>query len=179
MKYAHRQLFPSTQPRLSPYTFAPSPFSPRPTIAHRDFSSEHSPRRVHPISFLPPSPPPSKRNRSWTQHHVKNIDWPDYIVYPGIIEFARKYLHLLEGGKSFSPPLFFLPENRRTFLVSVHPSPFDSFINESRGETSSFCSQVRDDMAADGVEPLEEEIPHEDIIGRDYCRYNVKRPIAP
>lgn len=118
MKYAHRQLFPSTQPRLSPYTFAPSPFSPRPTIAHRDFSSEHSPRRVHPISFLPPSPPPSKRNRSWTQHHVKNIDWPDYIVYPGIIEFARKYLHLLEGGKSFSLPF---PAWKSTHLPRPRP----------------------------------------------------------
>ncbi|KAK1131138.1 hypothetical protein K0M31_017431 [Melipona bicolor] len=39
--------------------------------------------------------------------------------------------------------------------------------------------KVRDEMAADGVEPLEEEIPHEDIIGRDYCRYNVKRLMAP
>ncbi|KAK0085508.1 hypothetical protein PV325_004985 [Microctonus aethiopoides] len=30
--------------------------------------------------------------------------------------------------------------------------------------------QVRDQMAAEGMEPLEEEIPNEDIIGRDYCR---------
>ncbi|XP_017766373.1 PREDICTED: dipeptidase 1 [Eufriesea mexicana] len=39
--------------------------------------------------------------------------------------------------------------------------------------------KIRDDMAADGIEPLEEEIPYEDIIGRDYCRYNVKRLISP
>lgn len=30
-------------------------------------------------------------------------------------------------------------------------------------------------MAEEGMEPLEEEIPKEDIIGRDYCRYNIKR----
>lgn len=41
------------------------------------------------------------------------------------------------------------------------------------------CLQVRDDMAADGIEPLEEEIPYEDIIGRDYCRYNMKRLMGP
>ncbi|XP_033223000.1 dipeptidase 1 [Belonocnema kinseyi] len=35
--------------------------------------------------------------------------------------------------------------------------------------------QVRDRMAEEGMEPLEEEIPKEDIIGRDYCRYNIKR----
>lgn len=35
--------------------------------------------------------------------------------------------------------------------------------------------QIRDRMAAEGVEPLEEDIPNEDIIGRDYCRYNVKQ----
>ncbi|XP_015431506.1 PREDICTED: dipeptidase 1 [Dufourea novaeangliae] len=39
--------------------------------------------------------------------------------------------------------------------------------------------EVRDKMAAEGIEPIEEEIPHEDIIGRDYCRYNVKRLMAP
>ncbi|XP_011139995.1 dipeptidase 1 [Harpegnathos saltator] len=39
--------------------------------------------------------------------------------------------------------------------------------------------QTRDNMAAEGMEPLEEEIPHEDIIGRDYCRYNIKRLMAP
>ncbi|CAD6234881.1 GSCOCG00007742001-RA-CDS [Cotesia congregata] len=38
--------------------------------------------------------------------------------------------------------------------------------------------QVRDRMAAEGVEPLEEEIPKEDIIGRDYCRFNLKQPLV-
>lgn len=33
-------------------------------------------------------------------------------------------------------------------------------------------------MAAEGVEPLEEEIPKEDIIGRDYCRFNLKQPLV-
>ncbi|KAK0175873.1 hypothetical protein PV328_000068 [Microctonus aethiopoides] len=28
-------------------------------------------------------------------------------------------------------------------------------------------------MAAEGMEPLEEEIPNEDIIGRDYCRISI------
>ena len=46
-------------------------------------------------------------------------------------------------------------------------------------ETGCLCLQVRDDMAADGIEPLEEEIPYEDIIGRDYCRYNMKRLMGP
>lgn len=40
MKYAHRQLFPSTH-NLAVHLY-PS-FSPTPTIARRDFSSEHSP----------------------------------------------------------------------------------------------------------------------------------------
>ncbi|XP_024944676.1 dipeptidase 1 isoform X2 [Cephus cinctus] len=35
--------------------------------------------------------------------------------------------------------------------------------------------EVRDRMTEEGMEPLEEEIPKEDIIGRDYCRYNIKR----
>ncbi|KAG7198435.1 hypothetical protein KM043_005821 [Ampulex compressa] len=39
--------------------------------------------------------------------------------------------------------------------------------------------EVRDKMAAAGMEPLEEEIPYEDIVGRDYCRYKVKRLMAP
>ncbi|XP_011055902.1 PREDICTED: dipeptidase 1 isoform X2 [Acromyrmex echinatior] len=39
--------------------------------------------------------------------------------------------------------------------------------------------QIRDNLAAEGMEPLEEEIPQEDIIGRDYCRYNIKRPMTP
>lgn len=39
--------------------------------------------------------------------------------------------------------------------------------------------QTRNSMAAEGMEPLEEEIPHEDIIGRDYCRYNIKGLMAP
>lgn len=39
--------------------------------------------------------------------------------------------------------------------------------------------QIRDNLASEGMEPLEEEIPHEDIIGRDYCRYNIKRLMAP
>lgn len=34
-------------------------------------------------------------------------------------------------------------------------------------------------MAAEGIEPLEEEIPQEDIIGRNYCRYSMKRLLAP
>lgn len=34
-------------------------------------------------------------------------------------------------------------------------------------------------MAVEGIEPLEEEIPYGDIRGRDYCRYNVKRLMAP
>lgn len=39
--------------------------------------------------------------------------------------------------------------------------------------------QIRDNLAAEGMEPLEEEIPQEDIIGRDYCRYTIKRLMAP
>ncbi|XP_012279402.1 dipeptidase 1 [Orussus abietinus] len=39
--------------------------------------------------------------------------------------------------------------------------------------------QVRDRLAEEGMEPLEEEIPSDDIIGRDYCRYNIKRPSIP
>lgn len=149
MKYAHRQLFPSTH-NLAVHLY-PS-FSPTPTIARRDFSSEHSPP-------APLPPPSSKGNRFLrTSITVKNIDWPDYIVYPGII-----------GAK-----IFFVIHSREEIF-----SYGSILVNESRGETSDLCSQVRDDMAADGVEPLEEEIPHEDIIGRDYCRYNVKRPIAP
>ena len=38
---------------------------------------------------------------------------------------------------------------------------------------------MRDRMAAEGMEPLEEEIPTEDIMGRDYCRYNMKRFAGP
>uniref|UniRef100_A0A0C9RFU6 Dipeptidase n=1 Tax=Fopius arisanus TaxID=64838 RepID=A0A0C9RFU6_9HYME len=38
--------------------------------------------------------------------------------------------------------------------------------------------QIRDRMAADGMEPLEEDIPNEDILGRDYCRYNLKHHLA-
>ncbi|XP_034938115.1 dipeptidase 1 isoform X5 [Chelonus insularis] len=37
--------------------------------------------------------------------------------------------------------------------------------------------QVRDRMAAEGIEPLEDEISSEDIIGRDYCRYNLKQEL--
>ncbi|XP_014609660.1 PREDICTED: dipeptidase 1 [Polistes canadensis] len=39
--------------------------------------------------------------------------------------------------------------------------------------------QVRDRMAAAGMEPLEEEIPSEDILGRNHCRYNVRRLAVP
>ncbi|XP_011265198.1 dipeptidase 1 [Camponotus floridanus] len=39
--------------------------------------------------------------------------------------------------------------------------------------------KIRDELALKGMEPLEEEIPHEDIIGRDYCRYNIKRLMTP
>jgi len=39
--------------------------------------------------------------------------------------------------------------------------------------------QIRDKLAAEGAEPLEEEIPHEDIVGRDYCRYSIKNLMAP
>lgn len=53
MKYAHRQLFPSTH-NLAVHLY-PS-FSPTPTIARRDFSSEHSPP-------APLPPPSSKGNR--------------------------------------------------------------------------------------------------------------------
>lgn len=53
MKYAHRQLFPSTH-NLAVHLY-PS-FSPTSTIARRDFSSEHSPP-------APLSPPSSKGNR--------------------------------------------------------------------------------------------------------------------
>lgn len=151
MKYAHRQLFPSTH-NLAVHLY-PS-FSPTSTIARRDFSSEHSPP-------APLSPSSSKGNRflrtsitsekyRLTRLHRLSRDYR---------KSARKYFSLFTRG-------------RKSFLTSAP-------VNESRGETSDLCSQVRDDMAADGVEPLEEEIPHEDIIGRDYCRYNVKRPIAP
>lgn len=43
----------------------------------------------------------------------------------------------------------------------------------------SVCAQIRDELASKGMEPLEEEIPHEDIIGREYCRYKIKNLMAP
>ncbi|XP_070150782.1 dipeptidase 1 isoform X2 [Polyergus mexicanus] len=39
--------------------------------------------------------------------------------------------------------------------------------------------KIRDELASKGMEPLEEEIPHEDIIGREYCRYNIKNLMTP
>ncbi|XP_048511025.1 dipeptidase 1 isoform X2 [Athalia rosae] len=39
--------------------------------------------------------------------------------------------------------------------------------------------QVRDRMAGEGIEPLEEEIPRDDVIGRLYCRYPIMPPTIP
>lgn len=39
--------------------------------------------------------------------------------------------------------------------------------------------QVRDRMVGEGIEPLEEEIPREDVIGRSYCRYPIMPPTIP
>ncbi|KAF7994955.1 hypothetical protein HCN44_004427 [Aphidius gifuensis] len=38
--------------------------------------------------------------------------------------------------------------------------------------------QVRDRMAAEGIEPFNDDIPENDIIGRDYCRYNLRQQFA-
>lgn len=127
-------------------------------------------------SFPLPLPPRNEIAREPSITWKISID-PITSFIPGLSS-SRENICIYSREENLFLPLFF--SCLKIDAPSSSPSaPFDSFINESRGETSSFCSQVRDDMAADGVEPLEEEIPHEDIIGRDYCRYNVKRPIAP
>lgn len=138
------------RPTTSPYTF--TPLSPR---------SRRSPAWFFLRAFAactPFSPFLERKSLPPNQHHQWKISIDPITSFIQGLS-ARKYFSLFTRG-------------RKSFLTSAP-------VNESRGETSDLCSQVRDDMAADGVEPLEEEIPHEDIIGRDYCRYNVKRPIAP
>lgn len=138
------------RPTTSPYTF--TPLSPRPRRSPAVIFPP-SIRRLHPFLPLPRKEIASSEPASRWKISIDPIT----SFIQGLS--ARKYFSLFTRG-------------RKSFLTSAP-------VNESRGETSDLCSQVRDDMAADGVEPLEEEIPHEDIIGRDYCRYNVKRPIAP
>lgn len=111
MKYAHRQLFPSTH-NLAVHLY-PS-FSPTSTIARRDFSSEHSLR--------PLSPPSSKGNRflrtsitsekyRLTRLHRLSRDYR---------KSARKYFSLFtRGRKSFLTVRFSLTNREEKRAISV------------------------------------------------------------
>lgn len=70
--------------------------------------------------------------------------------------------HSVQNANSYYLFLFFTS----TLLAFIIKTDDDN--NDENVLNTLF--QVRDQMAAEGMEPLEEEIPNEDIIGRDYCR---------
>lgn len=83
------------RPTTSPYTF--TPLSPRPRRSPAVIfppSIRYAPFLLLPRKEIASSEPASP---------VKNIDWPDYIVYPGIIESRREniFRYSLEGGNLF------------------------------------------------------------------------------
>lgn len=71
---------------------------------------------------------------------------------------------------NFCPSYFMKLES--TMYLSKH-------VQANQTSFMAVCSQVRDRMAAAGMEPLEEEIPSEDVLGRNHCRYNVRRLSVP
>lgn len=89
------------RPTTSPYTF--TPLSPRPRRSPAVIFPP-SIRRLHPFLPLPRKEIASSEPAS----PVKNIDWPDYIVYPAIIESRCKnifrYIHSREEIFSYIGP---------------------------------------------------------------------------
>lgn len=92
MKYAHRQLFPSTH-NLAVHLY-PS-FSPTPTIARRDFSSEHSPPA--------PLPPPSSKGNRFLRTSITSEKYRLTRLHRLSRDYRREniFRYSLEGGNLF------------------------------------------------------------------------------